>query len=219
MVDKTPAELIAGSASRGSVVHASDNGLGDLSRKHTEEDISRLQSAINDYSNLLTYNIGDLIKSPEGFYYRNITAVVTPEVFDENKWEFIDNSVSMFICSYNHQSVTQNNFMPLSGNNNVNNATETRVQAPAADDIILLDYLLTIQANTRPDPTEWRIRISGINGNGLITIGGGLTGNFEDITNTDTVLRGQQMAYQVIELTTTTGAITAQGAAVKYVRG
>ena len=217
MVDKTPAELIAGSASRGSIVHASDNGLGDLSRGHSEEDISRLQSAINLYSITLTYNIGDFVKQGD-FFYRCIVAVVSPEAFDINKWEFVSNEVSMFICSYNHTAVGANNFMPIAGNNAVNNSTETRVQAPAADSIRLLNYLVTVQANSRPDPTEWNIRISGISGNGSITIGGGLTGNFEDISSSDPVARGEQMAYQVLELVTATGAITVQGAAVEYVR-
>lgn len=218
MVDKTPAQLISGSASRGSVVHASDNGLGDLSRGHTEEDISRLQSAINAYSVTLTYNIGDMVKE-SGFYFRCTTAIVTPEVFDINNWELIDNSATMFACSYNHQSVTQNNFMPLAGNNTVNNSTETRVQIPSAEGITLLNYIVTIQANSRPDPTEWNIRINGVNGNGSIIIGGGLTGSFEDLVGQDTVVRGDQLAYQVIEQNTTTGSITAQGAAVEYVRG
>ena len=218
MVDKTPAELIQGSASRGSVVHASDNGLGDLSRKHAEEDISRLQSAINDYQITLTYNIGDLVKE-SGFFWRCVVAVVTPQVFDENKWEFIDNSVSMFVCSYNHQSVTQNSFMPVAGNNAVNNGTETRIQAPVATAIVLFDYIVTIQANSRPDPTEWNMRVNGVTVNGQIIIGGGLTGNFEDLSNLDQVARGDQICYQVIEQTTTTGAITAQGSAVEYVRG
>lgn len=217
MVDKTPAQLIPGNASRGSVVHASDAGLGDLSRKHAEEDISRLQSAINAYSVTLTYNIGDLVKE-SGFFWRNITAVVSPEVFDDNKWEFIDNSVSIFVCSYNHTSVGQNNFMPISGNNAVNNSTETRVQSPVATDVLVFNYIVTIQANSRGNPTEWNIRINGVNGNGSILIGGGLTGNFEDVSNTDAVTRGQQVCYQVIEQIDTVGAITAQGAALQYVR-
>ena len=52
------------------------------------EDISRLQSAVKDYSNLLQYKIGDLVNF-NGTLYKNIVAVTAPEDFDPAKWQDI----------------------------------------------------------------------------------------------------------------------------------
>lgn len=91
MVDKVPGDITPGTASRGSKVHATqaDNSL---SRSHDEEAISRLQSAMNNYSASLTYGLGDLIKEspgglvPDNTPFINITAIATPEAFDPAKW-------------------------------------------------------------------------------------------------------------------------------------
>lgn len=89
MVDSTPAGITPGAPVRGSVVHASQSDIGNLSRSHPEEDISRLQSAINVYDPTLTYNIGDIIRNPTFFSVRNIVAIAVPEPYDSLKWELI----------------------------------------------------------------------------------------------------------------------------------
>ena len=49
------------------------------------EDISRLQSAAKDYSNLLTYKLGDFVLFG-GTFFRNILAITSGETFDPAKW-------------------------------------------------------------------------------------------------------------------------------------
>ncbi len=62
MVDKTPKQITAGTANRGSFIHASDADTpGILSRGHLEEDISRVQSAVNSFSAANSYLIGDIV--------------------------------------------------------------------------------------------------------------------------------------------------------------
>ena len=78
-----------GTASDDSVVLAQQSGDSIFTR-HNERDISRLQSAINSYSNLkATYNLNDLVNF-EGTNYRNITAVTAAENFDPVKWETLE---------------------------------------------------------------------------------------------------------------------------------
>lgn len=217
MVDKVPADITPGSASRGSVVHASDAGLGNLSRSHSEEGISRLQSAINAYSVTLTYNIGDIVKE-QSLFWRNITAIVTPEVFDSAKWELISNEIGLFVCAYNTTAGTPNNFWPVSGNNAINNATENNVQVAMPDPIILGDYTVVVTANTRDNTTDWRIRVNNVDGNGVITVGAGLTGVFQDLANTDVLAALDLINYTYVENVTTTGNMTIGSAAMKFIR-
>lgn len=89
MADKTPVQITAGNANDDSVVHASDADVSDLSRSHKERDISRLQSSSLAYSPSKTYAIGDLVTF-NNFVYRNITAIGTPESFDNTKWQGVD---------------------------------------------------------------------------------------------------------------------------------
>lgn len=86
----TPAGVTPGAASDGSVVHASDAALGNLSRSHDERDISRLQSAAYDYDAAKTYNLGDVVISPNNaFAVKNIIAIAVPEVFTPAKWALL----------------------------------------------------------------------------------------------------------------------------------
>ena len=217
MVDKTPAQITPGTANRGSTVHASDKGQGDLSRGHTEEDISRLQSAINTYQATLTYNIGDIIKE-QSLFFRCITAITVPELFTLAKWELLSNEVGIFMCSYNTTNGSPDNFFPVNGAASVNTGTEADVQAPVPDPILLGDYTLYVNVNTRVESAEFAIRINSVDGNGLITVGGGLTGLFQDLSNTDTLAAGDLICYQYRELVNITGAASLLGASVQFVR-
>jgi len=197
MVDKTPAEITPGTASRGSVVHASDAGLGDLSRSHDETDISRLQSAINVYSATNTYNIGDIVKEGS-LFVRNITAVVTPEVFDSAKWELISNEFGIFMNSYDTDIAADTDFFTVQGDA-AGNPQEVDAQAPVPQGIVIFNYTLTVNTNTLVNPMDWVMRINGVDGNGIITIGGGITGTFQDTVNNDVLALFDLIDYQYRE--------------------
>lgn len=94
MVDKVPGDISPGNASVGSKIHATqaDNLL---SRSHLEEDISRLQSAVQLYSNSRTYEVGDLVRLTN-ITYECKTAVTVPGIFDINKWR-VPNNASLFV--------------------------------------------------------------------------------------------------------------------------
>jgi hypothetical protein len=90
MVDKVPGDITAGTASDDSKVHATqaDNSL---SRAHTERGISRLQGTAPDYSASKTYAINDLT-TQDDVVFRCITAIITPEAFDDSKWQSISST-------------------------------------------------------------------------------------------------------------------------------
>ena len=95
--DRTPKEIrdaISPTATpvRGDVAHLSKSD--NESEGVLTEDISRLQSALNNYSASLTYGIGDFVLESE-ITYRNIIAVTTPEAFDVTKWEVITSQGSI----------------------------------------------------------------------------------------------------------------------------
>jgi len=76
-----------------SVVLAQQSGDSTFTR-HNERDISRLQSAINTYSNSKsTYNPNDTVHF-QGTNYRNITAVTTGETFVPAKWDSLDGALN-----------------------------------------------------------------------------------------------------------------------------
>lgn len=86
MVDKTPAQITPGTANDDSVVHASDASLADLSRSHTERDISRLQGDAPLFQVTKTYIINDLVTQND-IVYRNIVAIPVAGAFDPTDWE------------------------------------------------------------------------------------------------------------------------------------
>jgi hypothetical protein len=89
LVNKTPAELISGTPNDNSVVHSSEDGTTDSSKKHNEREISRMQGTAPLYSTLKTYSVNDLI-TESGVVYRNIIAIGTPEVFDPANWTTLE---------------------------------------------------------------------------------------------------------------------------------
>lgn len=85
MADKLPHNITPGNSNRGSTIHASDASVSNLSRSHKEEDISRLQSAINAFSDSLTYEVGDLVLQG-GVERRCITAIPVAAAFNPAEW-------------------------------------------------------------------------------------------------------------------------------------
>jgi len=88
LVDTIPAGITPGTVGRGDSIHASILALGNLSRSVVPEDISRLQSAINDYSNALTYAVADVIIE-SGLVYRCSNAILVPETFNIANWDTV----------------------------------------------------------------------------------------------------------------------------------
>ncbi len=198
MVDVTPAGITPGAASDGSVVHASDAALGNLSRSHDERDISRLQSSILDYDATKTYNIGDIIREA-GLNWRNLIAIAVPEVFDSAKWQFIDNGLGIVFVAYNTDTAVDNEFFVVNGGDSTGDADEDDAQAPVAGDFTLFQYTIQVQTNTLGTTTTWAFRKNGADGNGVITVGAGLTGVFQDTVNQDDLVVGDLVCYQYRE--------------------
>ena len=198
MVDVTPAGITPGSASDGSVVHASDAALGNLSRSHNEREISRLQGAILDYDATKTYNVGDIVRE-QGLNWRNFIAIAVPEVFDIANWQFIDNGLGLLLVAYNTDTAASLEFYVVSGGDSTGDPQEADAQAPAAGNFTTFQYTIVVQTNSLGTTTTWAFRKNGADGNGVITVGAGLTGTFQDLTNLDDMVLGDLICYQYRE--------------------
>lgn len=194
----TPAGITPGSANDESVVHASDADLGDLSRSHTERDISRLQAAFLAYDATKTYNIGDVVRET-GLNFICVTAIAVPEAFDVSKWNFIDVGLGIIFVAYNTDIAGNNQFYVVNGGSPTGTGTEANAQAPVAGSFRLSFYTVQILTNTLGTATQWKFRKNSADGNGLITIGAGLTGVFQDLTNVDDMVLGDLINYQIVE--------------------
>ncbi len=198
MVDVTPAGITPGSASDGSVVHASDAALGNLSRSHDEREISRLQSAIRPYDATKTYEVNDVTSFNQQAQIC-ITQITVPEAFDPAKWAVSSSGRGILMISYNTDAATDLEFYAVSGGSPAGQTTETNAQAPMPAPLSTFDYAVQVSANTLGSTTLWVFRVNGVDGNGSIAIGAGLTGFFEDLTNFDDLLAGDLINYQVQE--------------------
>jgi hypothetical protein len=88
MVDKVPKDITAGTANRGSTVHASDADIvGILSRGHLEEDIARVQSAVLPFNVLNDYKVGDFVIEAGTLYRANTT--ITASAFLLSEWDIV----------------------------------------------------------------------------------------------------------------------------------
>ena len=87
-----PAAIQSGTASRSSIVHASQDGSLTNSKGHTELEISRLQSSVKEFNTFNQYTTGDLVLE-SGITYRNTVANNTGVPFDSNQWEIINSSL------------------------------------------------------------------------------------------------------------------------------
>lgn len=91
---KTPKEIrdvSSATAVHGNVIHSSTSTSNNESVGVLSEDISRIQSAIQHYSETRTYKLNDLITYPDIplLVLINIIAITTPETFDLSKWKLI----------------------------------------------------------------------------------------------------------------------------------
>jgi len=120
-----PANITAGTPSRGSIIHASEDGSATNSKGHLEEDISRLQSAAREYSASLTYGIGDFVQESNTVYI-NTTAITTPEAFTVSKWEAFLSDTSPTMSDPNFTGTATAENLVITGNLLVDGTTVTK---------------------------------------------------------------------------------------------
>jgi hypothetical protein len=198
MVNVTPAGILPGAASAGSVVHASDAALGNLSRAHDERDISRLQSAITPYNAALTYEINDVVSFSNQAQIC-IVQITVPEAFDPAKWQVSSSGRGILMISYDTDLAADLEFFAVSGGAPIGQTVETNAQAPMPAPLTIFDIALQVSVNGLGTTTTWVLRVNGADGNGIITVGAGLTGFFEDTVNFDDLIQGDLVCYQYRE--------------------
>jgi len=76
--------------------------------------------------------------------------------------------------------------------------TEARVQAPVRSTLYANNMLVVIADNTLDGATTFRTRIDGANGNLVVSVGAGQTGQFEDTTHSDSYTAAEKINYQVV---------------------
>ena len=205
---KTPAQLQAGSATDTSVVHSSQNDNTDVSRKHTERDISRLQSSILPYVQK-TYEVGDLVKEGN-ITYRCIIAITIPEVFTEAKWEKIGAALGFFARCYNQTDFDDGQFASVNGNganNPIGNFKSRCTVVPVACNLDQYTFILSLNDLTEPATISMFVGDSFGNNqvakSSLPTIPADESiGLFQNTTDVDFIAAGQTIAWG---LTTNSG--------------
>jgi len=123
LVNKTPAELDAGTPSDTSIVHASENGVSSNSKGHVERDISRLQGTAPLFSASKDYNIDDLVRFGTTTY--TAIAAVTASVFDPTEWREVGNCIPAFESTFAYNTGEIVNF----SNNNYRATTDVTAGA------------------------------------------------------------------------------------------
>lgn len=81
---------------------------------------------------------------------------------------------------------------------NIASATETDYRADANIDCSVTNLWAYVSANATSSPSTLRFRVDGGNGNEVVTIGAGATGEFEDTTNRDTLAPANELALQIV---------------------
>ena len=195
---KTPAQLTAGNASDTSVVHSSQNDNTDVSRKHTERDISRLQSSILPYVQK-TYEVGDLVKEGN-ITYRCIIAITIPEVFTISKWEKIGAALGFFARSYSTTNMDDGDFASLMAGPQVpaGNFINRCIGMPV--DCNLDKYSVWINANNLTEEATFSMAVGDEFGSFIETLSGitipiGQTGFFTNPNAIDFIEAGQTVCW------------------------
>lgn len=78
------------------------------------------------------------------------------------------------------------------------NATEASKQITFRSGGVLSNLYAVVTANGVSATTTLRTRVNGSNGAQSVSIGAGVTGEFEDTTNTDTISAGDEVNYQMV---------------------
>lgn len=102
----------------------------------------------------------------------------------------------------NSQAFAVTQYRPLTGNC-TRNSTENTVQSTMRSAGTFSGMTINMNANTINATSTMRFRKNAANGNQTITIGSSATGQFQDTTNTDSVVAGDTVDYAI-----TTGGTT-----------
>jgi len=143
MVDKLPVDLTAGTANRGSLVHASDNDIaGVLSRAHLEEDISRVQSAVLAFNTANTYKTGDFVVEAT-VTYRAANAN-GPGDFTSSDWiKISDTQERINVTNLSDQTIT------ATGDTDIVGLTVTLENDPGEHSIIIFNINYFVSQNDK----------------------------------------------------------------------
>lgn len=95
-------------------------------------------------------------------------------------------------------------------------ATEANTQVTLRAPGTAIYFNTNVGANTRSDATILQTRLNGSNGNGVVSVGAGLTGLFTDTVNTDMVASGDLYCWTVV-VGAGTGAIAPNLACITIV--
>ena len=119
-----------------------------------------------------------------------------------------------YIASYDDDSPGDGEFFIVSGGDHAGVGVELERQSPVASDQKL--SLLGVSVNTNSDGTvtNWILRINGANGNQSATIPANTTGFFQDTSNTDEVVAGDLINYEIDNVN---GTVSVTGAAMRAV--
>lgn len=199
MVDKTPAELDPGVASDTSVVHSSENDVITNSKKHTERDISRLQGTAQLYSSSKTYTVNDLVTESD-IVYRCINAIAIPEPFNIANWSPIagggTNPSFIMNCNNSEAISSGTDYLCLTGfHGEVSTIPEAAISFPNACTLRRMTFEILTQKNAIQTFT---LLINGVAGNQTLSIPASTTGTFQDLSNTDVIANGDQVAYELV---------------------
>ena len=99
--------------------------------------------------------------------------------------------------SYEHESPSDTEFLAVVGISTKAGVENDR-HTVMPNGFTLRDLTVEIQINTSGQITNLNLRINAVNGNLSVAIPAGLTGTFTDGVNTDAVVQGDLIDYQVI---------------------
>ena len=106
-------------------------------------------------------------------------------------------SKTIMANSYEHESPADTEFLAVVGiSTKAGVENDRHTVMPNA--FTLRDLTVEIQINTSAQITNLNLRINAVNGNLSVSIPAGLTGTFTDGVNTDAVVQGDLIDYQVL---------------------
>lgn len=99
-------------------------------------------------------------------------------------------------------------FLHIGGSFTALESTEANVKVKLYDSYIAADFIINITANTASAIATIRIRKNGANGNGVISVGTGVTGILEDTSNSDSFVNGDDINYAFTAPGASSGSVT-----------
>lgn len=160
------------------------------------------RQTFNPNNNLAGINVGSHPSQPtipvNGDLFYNSTQ---NDLQGYSNGDFKSLTKSIFMVSHEDDAAADDDFFVMNGGPEAGGGTELTRQSPIAHAALLQDSMVQINANTEPGITVWTIRINGADGNQTINIPAASSGQFQDLVNTDAVLAGDLLCYQITALT------------------